>query len=257
MSDFNGRFVWYELLTTDAAAAKTFYGDVIGWGAQDVPMPGLTYTLFTAAGRNAAGLMTLPDEARQKGAPPQWLGYVAVHDVDASAEQAKTLGGTIRVAPCDIPNVGRFAIVIDPQGAALALFRPSDPGQDGPPEPGTPGHPGWHELAAADWAEAFAFYGDLFGWQKAEAIPMGQMGVYQLFSAGGPAIGGMFNKPPMLPVPFWLFYFTVPDIDAASARVAQAGGQVLMGPMQVPGGGWIVQARDPQGALFALVGQRV
>lgn len=256
MTDPHGQFVWYELMTTDTQAAKAFYGDVVGWGAQDTPMPGMNYTLFMLGDTHAAGLMDLPEEARRMGAPPSWIGYVAVNDVDASAEEAARLGGVVHVPPRDIPNVGRFAIVADPQGATLALFKSSRSEQGQPPAPMTPGHIGWHELAAADWLKAFAFYGDLFGWQKAETIPIGEMGVYQLFSAGGLPIGGMFNKPPMCPVPFWLYYFTVSDIDAAAARVAAAGGQVVMGPMEVPGGAWIVQGRDPQGAMFALVGMR-
>jgi predicted enzyme related to lactoylglutathione lyase len=256
MSDLHGRFVWYELMTTDPGAAKAFYGEVVGWSTQDVPMPGMTYTLFTMGETHVSGLMELPEEARNMGAPPSWIGYVSVNDVDAAAEQVKRLGGTVHVQPRDIPDVGRFSIIADPQGATLALFKSSNPAQDQPPEPGTPGRIGWHELLATEWEAAFAFYGELFGWQKADAIPMGEMGVYQLFSAGGPAIGGMFTKTPMIPVPFWLYYFNVGDIDAAATRVTAGGGEILTGPMQVPGGSWIVQCRDSQGALFALVGTR-
>jgi predicted enzyme related to lactoylglutathione lyase len=256
MSDPQGQFVWYELLTADTEAAKSFYGDVVGWSAQDVPMPGMTYTLFMLGDTHVCGLMNLPEDARRMGVPPNWIGYVAVDDVDASAEQAKRLGGAIHMQPHDIPNVGRFSVIADPQGATLALFKSSRPGQDQPPEPMAPGRTGWHELLAVDWEEVFDFYSEMFGWQKAEAIPMGEMGTYQLFSAGGPPIGGMFNKPPLVPVPFWLYYFTVPDIDAAAARVTAGGGQIVMGPLEVPGGAWIVQGRDPQGAMFALVGQR-
>jgi uncharacterized protein len=256
MSDLHGRFVWYELMTTDPGAAKAFYGEVVGWSTQDVPMPGMTYTLFTMGETHVSGLMDLPEEARNMGVPPSWIGYVSVNDVDAAAEQVKRLGGTVHVQPRDIPDVGRFSIIADPQGATLAVFKSSNPAQDQSPEPGTPGRTGWHELLATEWEAAFAFYGELFGWQKADAIPMGEMGVYQLFSAGGPAIGGMFTKPPMIPVPFWLYYFNVGDIDAAATRVTAGGGQILTGPMQVPGGSWIVQCRDPQGAIFALVGTR-
>jgi len=256
MSDLHGRFVWYELMTTDPGAAKAFYGEVVGWGTLDVPMPGMAYTLFTMGETHVSGLMELPEEARNMGAPPSWIGYVAVIDVDAAAGQVKHLGGTIHVQPRDIPNVGRFSIIADPQGAMLALFKSHNPVQDQPPEPGTPGRTGWHELLATEWQAAFAFYGELFGWQKADAIPMGEMGVYQLFSAGGPAIGGMFTKPPMIPVPFWLYYFNVGDIDTVATRVTAGGGEILNGPMQVPGGSWIVQCRDPQGAIFALIGTR-
>jgi len=257
MSTSHGRFVWHELMTTNTGAAKAFYGDVVGWGTQDVPMPGMTYTLFTVGETHVSGLMDLPEDARNMGAPPSWVGYVAVDDVDATAEHAKRLGGTVHVPPRDIPNVGRFSIIADPQGATLGLlFRSSNPGQDQPPELGSAGRTGWNELLATNWETAFAFYGELFGWRKAEAVPIGEMGVYQLFSAGGLPIGGMFTKPPMVPVPFWLYYFTVSDIDAAATRVTASGGQILNGPMEVPGGSWIVQCRDPQGAMFALVGAR-
>jgi uncharacterized protein len=222
-----------------------------------VPMPGMTYTLFTVGETHVSGLMDLPEDARKRSAPPSWLGYVAVDDVDATAEHAKRLGGAVHVPPRDIPNVGRFSIIADPQGATLGLlFRSSNPGQDHPPELGSAGRAGWNELLATNWETAFAFYGELFGWRKAEAVPIGERGVYQLFSAGGLPIGGMFTKPPMVPVPFWLYYFNVSDIDAAAARVTASGGQILNGPMEVPGGSWIVQCRDPQGAMFALVGAR-
>jgi predicted enzyme related to lactoylglutathione lyase len=256
MSDSQGRFVWYELMTTDTGAAKAFYGAVVGWGTRDANMPDMSYTMFTAGEVPVGGLMDLPEDARKMGAPPSWIGYVAVDDVDATADRAKHLGGIVHVPPTDIPDVGRFAIIADPQGASLALFRSSNPGRDQPAEPGTPGRTGWHELYAADWEKAFAFYGELFGWQKAEAMDMGGMGTYQLFSTGGQTIGGMFNKPPTVPAPLWLYYFNVGDIDAATERVKAGGGQILLGPMEVPGGGWIIQGMDPQGVLFALVGNQ-
>ena len=118
-----------------------------------------------------------------------------------------------------------------------------------------PGRVGWHELLAADWEKALAFYGELFGWQKADA-DVGAMGTYQLFSAGGQTIGGMVTKPPTVPVPFWLYYFNIGDIDAAAKRVTAGGGQILDGPLELPGGSWIVQCTDPQGAMFALEGKR-
>ena len=130
-----------------------------------------------------------------------------------------------------------------------------NPATSSPPSCGTPGGVGWHELVAADWEKAWAFYSEIFGWQKADA-DIGALGTYQLFSAGGQTIGGMFTKPPMVPVPFWLYYFNIGDIDAAAKRVKAAGGQILKGPMEVPGGNWIVQCTDPQGAIFALGGTR-
>jgi hypothetical protein len=219
-------------------------------------MPGRAYTLFTAGEASVSGLMVLPEDARKKlGAKPTWIGYVGVNDVDATADRIKRLGGTVHVPPQEIPNISRFSVVADPQMATLALFKWLKPGQVEPAELSAPGRVGWHELLAADWEQALAFYGELFGWQKADA-DTGEMGTYALFSAGGQTIGGMFTKPAMVPVPFWLYYFNIGDIDAAAKRVKAGRGQILNGPIAVPGGNWIVQCTDPQGAMFALVGKR-
>ena len=251
----DGCFVWYELMTTDLEAAKAFYAEVLGWGTQDAPMPSMAYTLFTAGEISVSGLIELPEDARKKGAKPSWLGYVGVSDVDATTERIKHLGGTVYAPPADIRNISRFSVVADPQMATLALFKWLKPGQVPPAELSRSGRVGWHELLAADWEQALAFYGKVFGWQKADA-DIGTMGTYQLFSAGGQTIGGMFTKPPEVPVPFWLYYFNVGDIDAAAKRVRAGRGQILNGPVEVPGGNWIVQCTDPQGAMFALVGTR-
>lgn len=256
MTNSQRHFTWYELLTTDTAAAKAIYGTVVGWGTQPSPNAEIDYTLFTLGATPVAGLMEQPEQAKAMGAPPSWLGYVDVEDVDATTDQVKRLGGSVYVQPSDIPNVGRFAVLADPQGAVFGLLKWSTPGMAQSSEPGTPGRVGWHELMAVDWEKAFAFYSELFGWQKGEAVNMGAMGIYQLFTADGQPIGGMFNKPPMLPVPFWLYYFNVKGIDAAAERVKSAGGQILNGPMEVPGGSWIVQCSDPQRAMFALVGPK-
>ncbi|HLK82097.1 MAG TPA: VOC family protein [Xanthobacteraceae bacterium] len=256
MSATHGRFVWYELMTTDTDAAKDFYTKVVGWGAQPAPNPTMPYTLFTAGETLVGGMMDQPEESKQMGAPPSWLGYVAADDVDATTDQARSLGGAVYVEPRDIPDVGRFSVIADPQQAAIGLFKWSAPMPEAPAAPETPGRIGWHELATTDWEKAYAFYNALFGWQKADAMDMGAMGVYQIFAAGGPAIGGMFNKPPVVPATFWLYYFNVDDFDAAVERVKAGGGEIINGPMQVPGGSWIIQAKDPQGAMFALVGRR-
>ena len=255
MVDYHGHFVWYELMTTDVAAAKVFYAKVVGWGTQDASTPSQGYTLFTIGRASASGLMDLPQEARKMGATPRWIGYVGVNDVDATADRIKRLGGAVHVPPTDIPDISRFSVVADPQMATLVLVKWLKPGQQRPPEPGQPGRVGWHELLAADWEEAFAFYSELFDWQKADAdiVPMG---TYQLFSAGGQTIGGMCTKPATVPVPFWLFYFNIGDIDAAAERVRAGGGQILEGPYEMPGGSWIARCTDPQGAMFALEGKR-
>lgn len=252
MSNTQSTFVWYELMTTDLGAAEAFYRDVVGWTTQDSGMPGPGYTVLVAGGRRIAGAMTLPQEVREAGGRPGWMGYIGVPDVDAAVSKLTGAGGQVHRPADDIPGIGRFAVVADPQGAAFVLFQPFGEPQD-PAPPMTPGHVGWHELYAGDGAEAFAFYSGQFGWTKDQAMDMGPMGTYQLFAAGGMPIGGIMTKPAAIPHPYWGFYFTVPEINAAVERVKAGGGQVLNGPMEVPGGAWIIQGLDPQGAAFALV----
>jgi uncharacterized protein len=252
--DNSQRFAWYELVTTDIAAARAFYATAVGWGTQDASTPDLAYVLFTAGSASIGGLMDLPQEARSMGATPRWIGYVGVDDVNATADRIKRLGGAVYVPPTD-SNIGRVSIVADPQTATLALVEGLKPGSRPPAELGKPGRVGWHDLFAADRDLAFAFYAALFGWQKADA-DSNATDAYQMFSAGGQAIGGMLTKPPTVPVPFWLHYFNVEDIDAAAERVTAGGGQVLEPPLEILGGNWIAQCEDPQGAMFALQGQR-
>ncbi len=249
-----GRFVWYELMTTHPDAATAFYGSVIGWSAADSGVPGVSYTILSAPDAPVGGLMALPDQVRDAGGRPGWLGYVGVEDVDAAAKRVTDAGGHVHHAPTDIPTVGRFAVVADPGGAVFCLFHALD-AADHPVPPAVsmaPGHVGWHELAASDREAAFAFYAGQFGWTKDEAMDMGPMGVYQIFAIEGTAAGGMMTRPPMVPMPFWLYYFAVPEINAAIARVKDGGGQLLNGPMAVPGGAMIAQCLDPQGAMFAM-----
>jgi uncharacterized protein len=252
VSNSHGRFLWYELATTDTAAAKAFYTEVVGWGAGEA-IPSMSYSLFTAGELPVAGLTELSPEA--VGVTPQWLGYVGVDDVDAATDRTRRLGGAVHVPPTDVPSVSRFSIVADPQMAAFALFKWQSPRQDQPPGLATAGAVGWHELFAADWEKAFVFYRELLGWQKVSA-EVDPMGTYQLFSAAGQTIGGMFTKPAVAAVPFWLFYFNIGDVDAAAERVRAAGGQVLEGPIEKAGGKRVVRCTDPQGAMFALTGMQ-
>lgn len=249
----HGTFAWYELATTDAEAAVDFYRKVVGWNAQDSGMPGVRYTIVSAGEAGVGGIMAMQPETCAAGGQPGWIGYIAVDDVDAYAGRVTAAGGAIRRAPDEIPGIGRFAIAADPHGVPFVLFKPTP--REVPPRPpvGTPGTVGWHELHAGDGAAAFTFYAGLFGWQKDQAMDMGAFGTYQLFKADADPIGAMMTKAPHIPAPFWLYYFVVDAIDAAHARVTGNGGQVLHGPMEVPGGSWIVQCQDPQGVMFALV----
>ncbi|MDR7037442.1 putative enzyme related to lactoylglutathione lyase [Methylobacterium sp. BE186] len=255
MSERANSFVWYQLMTTDTGGAEAFYRAVVGWEAQAWEGEGGPYTVLSADGRPVAGIAPLPDEVKAQDGHPGWSGFVGVADVDAMAERVAAAGGGVRKGPEDLPGVGRFAVVTDPQGAFFVLFQPSGPAMAEAPA-GTPGHVGWHELFVTDWVAAFDFYAGLFGWTKDRAVELGPMGTYQTFAANGRAIGGMMNRPPSLPVSAWGYYVTVPEIDAAAARVTEHGGKVLMGPHEVPGGSFIVQCMDPQGAFFSLVAAR-
>jgi uncharacterized protein len=242
-------------MTTDIETAKAFYASVLGWGARGASAPRSAYSLLTLGDTPVTGLMNMPEDARRMGVTPRWIGYVGVDDVDAAVDRTKQLGGAVYVPPTDVPNISRFSVVADPQMAALVLVKGLKSGEAQSAEMGMPGRVGWHELLAADWEKAFAFYSELFGWQKADSH-FGVMGTYQGFSARGETIGGMFTKPATLPFPFWLYYFNVDHIQAAAKRVEAGGGQILYGPTAVPGGALIVHCTDPQGAIFALLDRR-
>ena len=254
MATPRGKFIWYDVMTPDPKAAAKFYADVIGWTAQEHPMEGGgSYTIFSKGPAMVAGLMAIPDEMRAQGVPPCWSGYVSTDDVDAEAKRVKAAGGSVKRPPTDIPNVGRFAVVADPGDAVFLLFKPNTSEEPKPVAPMTPGHIGWHELMAGDLDREFKFYAGLFGWTKDKAHDMGPMGVYQTFATGGAPLGGMMKICAQVPYPCWSYYITVDSVAAAADRAVTRGAQVLNGPMEVPGGAWIVQARDPQGAHFAMV----
>lgn len=254
MVDHPAAFAWYELLTTDLQAAQSFYRKVVGWDAQDASTSQFAYRVFSARGASVAGLMELPPEGRQKGASPRWVGYVAVRDVDGAVDRLRRLGGTVYVPPTD-SNIGRIAVVADPQTATFALVDGLKYGGARAAKPGEPGRVGWHELIAADANRAMEFYGALFGWEQApaEAAPVEP---YRLFAAGGRTLGGVFTKFAATPVPFWLYYFDVADLDAATEQVTAEGGRIAQGPIELWGGTWIARCIDPQGAMFALQGPR-
>jgi uncharacterized protein len=250
--DQRGRFVWYELLTTDMPSAAAFYAEVIGWTVNDASSAELAYTLLTVGDAPVVGLMDLPEEGVRMGAMPRWLGYVAVDDMDARTAQIRRLGGAVLVSPTD-SNIGRIAVVADPQGATFALVTGLTYGQSQPSGLDEPGRVGWHELLAEDRSKVFPFYAALLGWQRASAEG-DPASVYELFSVAGQTIGGMLTKLPSVSHACWLHYFNVDDVGAAARRVNAGGGRVLQEPIALPGDSWIVRCVDPQGALFALQG---
>jgi uncharacterized protein len=242
-----GMFVWYEHLTGDVPGAIAFYGDVVGWKTQ--PFGDTGYTMWVASQGPLGGVMRFPEDA--KGAPPHWMAHVQVADVDATASLAAKRGARVCKEPTDIPTVGRFAVLADPQGATFAVFRPNTGMQlhDVAKE----GEFCWNELLTSDSAAAFRFYAELFGWKIVEDMDMGPMGTYRVFGVGEKRLGGMMTVPKGTPMPpMWLYYVSTNDLDAALRRATAKGAKVMNGPMDVPGGGRIAQLTDPRGAPFAL-----
>lgn len=251
MANPQGTPIWYELMTTDADGAQKFYADVVGWSIAPFPGGESEYRILTAPdGQGAGGLMTIPEGAPMK---PGWLGYIGVDDVDAMAEKVMQKGGAVHMGPQDIPGVGRFAFVTDPQGMAFYIMRGDSPEDSKAFAVNSPGHCGWNELVTSDHKAALAFYGALFGWESNEAMPMGEMGDYCFLDHHGTRIGAAMTTFGGSPTR-WSYYFNVPSVDAAIEKINTGGGTVTMGPHEVPGGMHIVLGSDPQGAAFALVG---
>lgn len=257
---FHGKPCWFELSTAKGAltAADGFYAKALGWSVADAGMDGFTYHLASHGGDMVAGLMETPPDCPDM--PPFWMVYYDVDNADAAAAKIRTLGGKVLREPADIPGTGRFAVVADPQGAAFGILEPAPmeprPAVDaGAWNQSKDGHGNWVELMSSDPAAGFDFYAELFGWTKSQPVDMGEMGTYQLFAWQGADIGGMMGLG-NAPVSCWLPYFGVNGVDAAVARISTEGGQLLHGPIEVPGGAWIAFFRDPQGAHFSVVGPK-
>jgi predicted enzyme related to lactoylglutathione lyase len=236
-------------MTRDPREAIDFYSEVVGWKTE--PFNGTDYTMWVSQQGPLGGVMKQGADHAQAGAPAHWIAHVRVADVDATAARAKALGGRIFKEPTDIPTVGRFAVIADPQGAAIAIFTPSGemPSHDVSKE----GEFCWNELVTTDADAASKFYSELFGWKVVEEMDMGPMGTYRIFGVGDDRLGGMMTAPRDQPArPAWLFYTETSDLDAALRRATHRGAKLLNGPMDVPGGGRIAQLQDPQGATFAL-----
>ena len=259
-----GDFIWYELMTPDADASKAFYDGVVGWTIGEGAAEYQGYRMIaTADGGFAGGVLPLTEEMQQHGARPTWLGYINVADVDAKVASIEAAGGKALMPAADIPNVGRIAMVADPQGAPFYVMKPIPPqGRENEPStvfsPDALGRCGWNELSTTDAARALDFYTSQFGWERGDVMPMGEAGDYQFINQNGRMIGAIFPAAAGAfkdERPHWRYYFRVPSIAAAKAAVEQAGGTIKVGPMEVPGGDHIVIGQDPLGAEFSLVGK--
>ena len=267
MANHHGDFIWYELMTTDADAAQAFYEPLLGWAVRSADMPDMDYRLAATADNDVAGIMERPGDA-SSAMPPAWLGYIGVDDVDAMVKSIESGGGAAHMPPTDIPGVGRFAFMADPQGALFYVMRGASDEEshsfsyDKP----RPGHCAWNELSTSDPEAAKHFYGQRFGWVKDGDMDMGPMGKYEFLRHAGRApegsplgagmIGAVMPKMPQMPVSAWTYYFRVPDIDAAVETIAANGGALIQEPVEIPGGDFSLVAADPQGAAFGLVGAR-
>ena len=259
MTKLQGSFIWYELMTTDALGAKAFYDAVAGWDIDAASAsPTMDYRMIKRQdGQMTGGVFTLNDEMLGHGAKPCWLGYIGVDDCDAAAKAVEAAGGKVTMPPMDVPMAGRIAMVSDCCGAPYYIMTPTPPpggGESTAFSPDGVGSCGWNELYAGNQDSAIAFYTGLYGWTLPEAMDMGSMGKYQFINHDGVTLGAIMGKPPHLQVPGWNHYFRVVSIAAAKAAVETGGGTVTNGPMEVPGGDWVINGIDPQGAAFALVG---
>lgn len=250
-----GTFNWPELGTTDQAAAKQFYTALFGWTFEDQDMgPMGVYTIFKRDGADVAALYTLEPKMQEMGVPPNWAAYVTVDNADAAAAKATSLGGTVMMAPFDVMEHGRMAVITDPQGATFCAWQAKK--HIGVGVLGEHNSLGWTQLNAKDPAKAKAFYTALLGW-KSQDDPMGPEfggGHYTTFlKADGPA-GGMMPMPPGEQAPsHWLSYFAVANVDAAHQKATSLGAKPYVPPMDIPGTGRFSVVADPQGAVFALV----
>ncbi len=255
MARIHGRFFWYDLMTTDVQGAVDFYGKVTGWTATPFEGGDPGYLMWNTGETMTGGVMNLPEEAKQMGAPSHWLAYTEVLDVEETITKATGLGATVRVPPMDIPNVGRMAILVDPQGVQFAVFTPTVASTSTLTATHPMGHFSWNELMTTSLTDAWDFYSRLFHWEVTEDMDMGPEngGIYRMYGLDkAHTLGGMMNKPAMVPVSCWHYYVKIPDITEGVAAVTANGGQVLMGPHEVPGGSFIASCLDPQGAAFAL-----
>lgn len=257
MTDKHGDFIWYELQTPDPDASKAFYDQAVGWTIEARPSGPTDYRMIDTGTGLVGGVLRLTPEMTAGGAVPRWVGYVGVDEVDASVAAVEAAGGRTLMPAHDLPGVGCLAMLADPEAKPFYVMRGASDETSTAFLPGEKsfGHAVWNELAAADPDRALAFYGAAFGWRAEGGMPMGELGEYRFFHQGDAAIGAVMPK--VMGADGWLFYFHIPDIDDAATRVRDAGGRIEQEPVEIPGGGYSLVARDPQAVRFGLVGRRV
>lgn len=261
MANQHGDFVWYELMTGDSEAARNFYGGMLGWTYADSGQEQVDYRIFSAGDTQVGGFLQLTEPMIEHGARPAWVGYIGVDDCTASVASAKEAGATVLMEGNEVPGVGPFAMLQDPGGAFFYILedRSGEESNAFSTHEAANGTCAWNELMATDTAAAKAFYGAQFGWEVAESMDMGEMGLYEMLKNGAERdfmFGGLMGQMPDIPVSTWAFYFRLPLIDVAAEYITAHGGQILNGPMEIPGGEFIINGMDPQGAMFSVIGKR-
>jgi uncharacterized protein len=243
-----GSFCWAELATTDAAAAKQFYGEMFGWSAVDMPNPEGVYTLFQVDGENVAAVYT-----PREGVPVHWGVYFSVTNADESAARIEPLGGKVVAGPFDAHDAGRMAVAQDPQGVTFSIWQANK--HIGATYGGALGKVVWPELASTDAASAAAFYTGLFGWTTKPETGIADA-MYTEWVNGGTSIGGLLNMKgdewQGVP-PHWTMYITVGNCDERAARASQLGAKICVPPRDIPNVGRFSVIADPQGAMFCLI----
>ena len=248
----DGVFNWIDLTTTDIAGAKAFYGGLFGWQADDMPTGGgPDYTMFKIDGHAVAGATPMSDDMQQMGAPPVWVSYVKVDDIDGAAARATEAGGAVFVPPMDVLDSGRMTLIQDPTGAAFGIWSPR--AFAGAALVNQPNSLAWNELQTRDLPAARAFYEHVFGWAGTE---MDNGTGYVTFAADGRTQCGSMPITELWDADIqshWAVYFMVEDVDAAAARVRELGGEVAEGPHNAGEMGRFIVVRDPQGAVFTAM----
>ena len=236
-----GKFVWHEQVSSDPKQAERFYTQLFGWGTEVFKPGELDYTMISSGGQTHGGF----GKAMEGAPPPHWLSHVRVQNLDETIEKAKSAGGELAAGPFDMDEVGRMAVIRDPEGAHISAYQPAGEGTD--PE----GVFVWDELGTTDADGAQRFYEDVFGWTTNDMGP--EYGGYRIFNRGETAIAGLMTLPNEMMTPQWQPYVAVNDPDATTAKATELGGSVVVEPMDVPKVGRIAVLRDPQGATFGII----
>jgi predicted enzyme related to lactoylglutathione lyase len=238
-----GKFVWHDQVSDDPKRAQEFYTQLFGWGTEEFKPGEVDYTMITTGGHSHGGF----GQAQEGAPPPHWLSHVRVENIDETIEKAKQAGGKLAAGPFDMGDVGRMAIIGDPQGAYIGIYQPAEEG------PVPQGVFVWDELGTHDVDGAQRFYEAVLGWTTQD---MGEeYGGYRIFNTGDSTNGvaGLMKLPDESIPPHWQPYVAVGDPDAVTAKAKELGAAVYLEPMDVPNVGRLAVLGDPQGATFGII----